>query len=397
MTGVALAASCLLAGPAWSLGLGRLTVQSALGESLRAEIDVTSISPEEASTLQLRVAGPEVYRTAGIDYNAVLPSAQVALVRRNDGRSVLRVTSDRAVVEPFLDVILEVNWAAGRLVRAYTLLLDPPANRPPPMAAAPAVPAAPTAPLVSPAPRAASPTPAPVRPPAVTAAPTPTPAAAPAPKAERVRVASGDTLSRIASRVRPDGVSLDQMLVSLFRANPQAFMGENMNRLKAGAVLEVPTGTVAGQVESSDARRVIVAQSADFDAYRQRLAGNVAPTPAAQAPARQAAGKVQAQVDDRKQAAVAPDQLKLSQGSMQASAPVAADSKKTEQRDAATRVAELARNVEELKRLQGETATAAPPASAPAEAPGPAVVAPTGPGRIAQDGRGTAAGPGAGT
>ncbi len=376
MTGVALAASCLLAGPAWSLGLGRLTVQSALGESLRAEIDVTSISPEEASTLQLRVAGPEVYRTAGIDYNAVLPSAQVALVRRNDGRSVLRVTSDRAVVEPFLDVILEVNWAAGRLVRAYTLLLDPPANRPPPMAAAPAVPAAPTAPLVSPAPRAASPTPAPVRPPAVTAAPTPTPAAAPAPKAERVRVASGDTLSRIASRVRPDGVSLDQMLVSLFRANPQAFMGENMNRLKAGAVLEVPTGTVAGQVESSDARRVIVAQSADFDAYRQRLAGNVAPTPAAQAPARQAAGKVQAQVDDRKQAAVAPDQLKLSQGSMQASAPVAADSKKTEQRDAATRVAELARNVEELKRLQGETATAAPPASAPAEAPGPAVVAP---------------------
>jgi pilus assembly protein FimV len=376
MTGVALAASCLLAGPAWSLGLGRLTVQSALGESLRAEIDVTSISPEEASTLQLRVAGPDVYRTAGIDYNAVLPSAQVALVRRNDGRSVLRVTSDRAVVEPFLDVILEVNWAAGRLVRAYTLLLDPPASRPVPMAAAPA-PAAPTAPVVAPAPRTASPAPAPVRPPAVAAAPAPTPTAAPAPKAERVRVASGDTLSRIASRVRPDGVSLDQMLVSLFRANPQAFMGENMNRLKAGAVLEVPSGTAAGQIEASDARRVIVAQSADFDAYRQRLAGSVVPAPATQAPARQAAGKVQAQVDDRKQAAPAPDQLKLSQGSMQASAPVAADSKKTQERDAATRVAELARNVEELKRLQGETATAAPPASAPAEAAGPAVTAPT--------------------
>ena len=377
MTGVALAASCLLAGPAWSLGLGRLTVQSALGESLRAEIDVTSISPEEASTLQLRVAGPEVYRTAGIDYNAVLPSAQVALVRRNDGRSVLRVTSDRAVVEPFLDVILEANWAAGRLVRAYTLLLDPPANRPSPMAAAPAAPAAPTAPVVAPTPRAATPAPAPVRAPAVAAVPAPTPAAAPAPKAERVRVASGDTLSRIASRVRPDGVSLDQMLVSLFRANPQAFMGENMNRLKAGAVLEVPTGAAAGQVESSQARRVILAQSADFDAYRRRLAGNVAPAPATQAPARQAAGKVQAQVDDRKQAAPAPDQLKLSQGSMQASAPVAADSEKTEQRDAATRVAELARNVEELKRLQGETATAAPPASAPAEAAGPSVAAPT--------------------
>jgi pilus assembly protein FimV len=381
LTGVALAASCLLAGPAWSLGLGRLTVQSALGESLRAEIDVTSISPEEASTLQLRVAGPDVYRTAGIDYNAVLPSAQVTLVRRNDGRSVLRVTSDRAVVEPFLDVILEVNWASGRLVRAYTLLLDPP--RP----AAPAMAAAPTPPVAAPAPRPAAPAaapvpapaavPAPARAPAVAAAPAPAPAPAPAAAArpgsapaERVRVESGDTLSRIASRVRPDGVSLDQMLVSLFRANPQAFMGENMNRLKAGAVLDLPAESASSQIDASEARRVIVAQSADFDAYRQRLAGNVAPAPAAEAPARQATGTVQARVDDRKQAAPAPDQLKLSQGSMQASAPEAADSSRTQQRDAAARVAELARNVEELKRLQSDTASAAPaPAVAAASAP----------------------------
>jgi pilus assembly protein FimV len=382
-TGVALAAACLLAGPAWSLGLGRLTVQSALGETLRAEIDVTSISPEEASTLQLRVAGADVYRTAGIDYSAVLPSTQVTLVRRNDGRSVLRVTSDRAVVEPFLDVILEVNWAAGRLVRAYTLLLDPPASRPAPMAAAPA---APTPPVVAPAPRAAAPAPAPAT--AATLAPTPAPARAPAAatarapaaaataKTERVRVASGDTLSRIASRVRPNGVSLDQMLVSLFRANPQAFMGENMNRLKAGAVLEVPAAGAADQVDASEARRVIVAQSADFDAYRQRLAGNVAPAPAAELPSRQASGKVQTRVDDRKQAAPAPDQLKLSQGSTQASAPLVAESKKTEQRDAAARVAELARNVEELKRLQSETAPAAPSAAAPTEAAVPAVAPP---------------------
>jgi pilus assembly protein FimV len=391
---VALAAACLLAGPAWSLGLGRLTVQSALGEPLRAEIDVTSISPEEASTLQLRVAGADVYRTAGIDYNAVLPSAQVTLVRRNDGRSALRVTSDRAVVEPFLDVILEVNWASGRLVRAYTLLLDPPSGRP----AAPAMAAAPTPPVAAPAPRAAPtpaplPAPAPARAPAVAAAPAaapaPTPAPAPAPaaaqpvatKSERVRVESGDTLSRIASRVRPDGVSLDQMLVSLFRANPQAFTGENMNRLKAGAVLDVPTEGASGQIDAAEARRVIVAQSADFDAFRQRLAGNVAPAPAPQAPARQATGTVQARVDDRKQTAPAPDQLKLSQGSMQASAPEAADSGKTQQRDAAARVAELARNVEELKRLQSETATAAPSpaqpaASAPAAAAAPAVTPP---------------------
>ncbi|MCP5273152.1 MAG: hypothetical protein H6932_18290, partial [Burkholderiaceae bacterium] len=140
-TGVAVAAACLLAGPAWSLGLGRLSVQSALGESLRAEIAVTSITPEEASTLQLRVASPDVYRTAGIDYNAVLASAQVSLEQRPDGRSVLRLSSNRAVTEPFLDVILEANWASGRLVRAYTLLLDPPvvARAPAPAATPPVV------------------------------------------------------------------------------------------------------------------------------------------------------------------------------------------------------------------------------------------------------------------
>ncbi|MBT9489641.1 MAG: FimV family protein [Rubrivivax sp.] len=375
LTGVALAASCLVSGQAWALGLGRLTVQSALGESLRAEIDVTSITPEEASTLTLRVASPDVYRSAGIDYNSVLPSAQVALQRRPDGRTVLRVTSDRAVVEPFLDVILEVNWASGRLVRAYTLLLDPPTTRPAPPVQA----AAPTSPVVTPGP---TPAPAPQR--AAVPAPAPAPSAAPAkpsaPKtaagparADKVRVEAGDTLSRIASRVRPEGVSLEQMLVSLYRANPDAFVAENMNRLRAGSVLDVPAPESAQQIETAEARRVIQAQSADFSAYRQRLAGNVAPAPVAEAPARKTTGTVQAQVDDRKQAAPTPDQLKLSQGSAKASAPEAAVSRQTEQRDAAARVAELARNVEELKRLQGTAASAA--AKPVPAAPAPAVVA----------------------
>ncbi|RVT54504.1 hypothetical protein ENE75_04085 [Rubrivivax albus] len=379
-TGVAVAAACLLAGPAWSLGLGRLSVQSALGESLRAEIAVTSITPEEASTLQLRVASPDVYRTAGIDYNAVLASAQVALEQRPDGRSVLRLSSNRAVTEPFLDVILEANWASGRLVRAYTLLLDPPvvARAPAPAATPPVVSSPPAA---APAPRATTspvpmpppaPAPAPTRAPAVAAAPVPAPAPARAATPDSVRVRSGDTLSGIAERVRPESVSLDQMLVSLYRANPQAFMGENMNRLKAGAVLNVPSAADVSAIESAEARRIIVAQSTDFDAYRQRLAGNVAPAPAAEAPSRQATGTVQTQVDDRRPTAPAPDQLKLSQGSVQASAPEATVSRETSQRDAAARVAELARNVEELKRLQSEAAT---PAAAPAPAPAPAPAA----------------------
>ncbi|EHR72742.1 hypothetical protein BurJ1DRAFT_3942, partial [Burkholderiales bacterium JOSHI_001] len=151
LNGVALAAMCVAAGNAWALGLGRLNVQSALGETLRADIDVTSLAPEEENSLRVRIASPDAYRAAGVDYNAVLPATTAVLMRRADGRPFLRLTSDRAVQEPFVDVILELNWATGRLVREYTLLFDPPTMRPAPPVQA----AAPTAPVMGAAPQPA--------------------------------------------------------------------------------------------------------------------------------------------------------------------------------------------------------------------------------------------------
>lgn len=417
LTGVALAAACLMATPTWALGLGRLAVQSALGEGLRAEIDVTSLAPEEAATLQLRVAGPDVYQAAGVDYSAVLASTRVSLQRRPDGRTVLRLTSDRAVVEPFLDVILEATWASGRLVRAYTLLLDPPAlpsQAPPVLAGAqtPAVVSAPPAapPAATAAPAAAPPVAAeppravttPVRPapePAVAprpaaappAAPAPAPAQAGAPAPRQVRVERGDTLSRIAERTRAASVSLDQMLVALFRANPDAFMGENMNRLKAGVVLDVPTAAEAEQVSRPEAREVIVAQSADFDAYRQRLASGVGRGETPPAAARQDRGTVQARVEDRSRAAAeAPDRLTLAQpeaapaAAAQAEAQASQASREAEARAAAARVAELARNVEELRRLQAAAETTAAGATSPAAPAAPGAAADAAPAIVAQ-------------
>ena len=165
------------------------------------------------------------------------------------------------------------------------------------------------------------------------------------------------------------------MLVSLFRANPQAFMGDNMNRLKAGVVLSVPAADEAARTTPQQAREIIVAQSADFAAYRQRLASG-GTAQAAAVPARQATGRVQAQVDDSRQsAAQTPDRLTLSQGAVQASAPEARTARAGERSDANTRLSELARNVEELKRLQSGTSAAAPAApavAAPAPAPAPA-------------------------
>ena len=171
-------------------------------------------------------------------------------------------------------------------------------------------------------------------------------------------------------------MSLDQTLVSLYRGNPQAFIGENMNRLKAGVLLKVPTAETAAAVDPTEARQVIQAQSADFGSFRQRLASAV-PAAAAEAPTRKDAGKVRAEIDDRKDTAAAtPDKLTLSKGAS-AAKPGASEvklSKDKEKQDAAVRVAELSKSVEELKKLSGAAnvaAVPAPPPVAPAPAPMP--------------------------
>ncbi|WP_422015366.1 FimV/HubP family polar landmark protein [Roseateles sp.] len=384
---------------AHALGLGKLNVQSALGETMRAEIDVTSLTAEEAATLKVRVAPPESYRASGVEFNPVLASAQVQIARLN-GRTVLRVSSDRAVQEPFVDVILELTWSSGRLVREYTLLFDPPSlpkpapviTAPPAMAAAPApLPAQPASSEAVPAPApviattlprngpasapAAAPAPAPAIARAPTPAPAPVPARPPAVAAAEYTVRPGDSLSRIAGRSQVSGISLDQMLVGLFRNNPDAFIDGNMNRLKAGSTLQVPGSDALGAVSHGEARQIILAQSADFSAYRQRLA-SAAPTLQNNESERQSKGQVQAAVDDRKPAAApTPDKLTLSKANgAAASATEAKLSKEAEKKDAAARVAELTRNVEELKKLSSAAKPAATVASA-APAPAPATPA----------------------
>jgi pilus assembly protein FimV len=397
LTGAA-AASLIIAAPhAGALGLGRLSVQSALGETLQAEIEITSMTPEEAANLRIRVAPPESYRAANVDYNPVLPSTKATLQRRPDGRQFVRLASDRGVQEPFVDVILEISWATGRLVREYTLLFDPPAvaHAPASAPAAPPTAAAPTftSPVISAAPPARVPLSpaerrAAARQAAVDAASSPearAPTRLPAADSDEYRVRSGDSLSRIATRMQRQGVSLDQMLVALFRANPQAFTGDNMNRLKAGVVLSVPAGEAAQSVSPPQARQIINAQSADFGAYRQRLAG-MATAVKPEGSARQASGKVQASVEDRKQtAAPTPDKLTLSKGTVAGAAagPEAQISKERERQAADARVAELAKNVDQLKKLKGDAAASAaaapgvaPAASAMVARPSTTVVAP---------------------
>src|SRR5450755_1788152 len=328
LTSVAAAMLALASPWASALGLGRLSVQSALGEAMQAEIEVTSMTADEQANLKIRVAPPEAYRAANVDYNAVLPTTRATLQKRSDGRLYVRLVSDRGVQEPFVDVILEISWATGRLVREYTLLFDPPASV---RAAAPPAPGTSTSPVIS----AAPPAPAALAPStssamtvreareaaraearerraaarAAAAEPRNRDEAAPAARSagadvDEYRVRTGDSLSKIAGRTQRQGVSLDQMLVSLFRANPSAFSGNNMNRLKAGVVLAVPSAESAQGVSPGEARQTITAQSADFGAYRQRLASSaMAAAPQAEPSKRRGGGKVQASIDDKQQSA----------------------------------------------------------------------------------------------
>ncbi|MFW5331540.1 FimV/HubP family polar landmark protein [Hydrogenophaga sp. ZJX-1] len=375
----------LQASDAQALALGRMVVQSALGEPLRAEVDVLEITAEESASLRVGLAAAGAFRAAGMDFNAALADLQVVLQRRPDGRAFLRLTGSRPVNEPFMDMILEANWASGRIVRDYTLLFDPPNLRPPvPAPLAPAVTAQATpAPVTPPA----VPSTAAVRPPEAASAPVARAPAAPASAApdagagtaSRVRVKTGDTAGRIAASHLPANVSLDQMLVAMLRANPDAFIGGNVNRIKAGSLVELPDETAAAATPSGEARQIIAAQSSDFNEFRRRLASRV---PAAEVAAadRQAAGRVQAEVQDQKPAPATQDKLTLSKGAAAPgqSAPEAKIAEERRAGEASTRVAELSRNIEELNKIAPAAAPTAAAGSAPAapDAPKPAAVTP---------------------
>ncbi|MBC7683116.1 MAG: fimbrial protein FimV, partial [Ferruginibacter sp.] len=364
----------LSGGNAMALSLGRMTVLSGLGEPLRADIELPDITADEAGSLKPEVAPAEAFRAAGLEYNSVLAELRIVLQRRADGKSFLRLSSNRTVTDPFIDLILQVNWASGRIVRDYTILLDPPVPRQ-------AAPAVATAPQVT-APAAAAPiTPRPaatVAPPAAAAVPAParSTAAQPAPAAAKpaasdarqVTVKAGDTASRIASTSKPASVSLDQMLVAMLRANPNAFINGNVNRVKAGAVLDVPNASQAGSTAPVEATQIISAQSRDFNAFRSKLAGGVPAVQVAGAD-RKASGKVQAEIDEKKLSTIAPDKLTLSKGALKNKTDEDKIARDKADKEASTRVAELAKNITELNKLGASTVVPPAPAASPTKAP----------------------------
>jgi pilus assembly protein FimV len=370
-TALAVAAAVLMAVPASeanALALGRVTVQSSLGEPLRADIDVPDINADEVSSLRAALASPDAFKAAGFDYNSALQNITITLMKRPDGRYFLQLTTRSPVNDPFIDLIIEANWSSGRIVRDYTMLFDPPNLRQPAPLAAQVSPVAPQSPSQAGTVSRATPggtagrAPSGSRSPATARTPAVQPQAAAKPasgESKQVTVQPGDTAGKIAAANKPPNVSLDQMLVAMLRSNPDAFAGGNVNRLRAGAVLDLPAGESAGLVPSDEASRTIVAQSRDFNEFRRRLAEGLPTTRIAPAD-RQSSGKVQASVEDKKPSAAAPDKLTLSKGAIQGKGAEDQIARDRAAKDSAARVAELNKNISNLNKLT--TGTPAPKA-----------------------------------
>ncbi len=257
----------------WALGLGEIHLQSALNEPLRAQIDLVAAAPEELAGLRVSLASADAFTRYGIQRPSFLSSFNFQVGKAKDGHSILLVTSSVAIPEPFVTFLVEVDWSRGHVMREYTVLLDPPlyaANETASTAAPVAMPSTATAAAAAPMPAPAAATPSETTPaetsPAGTSAAEPAPAAAATAQAEPAaaaaagpiaggtyRVARGDTLTKIAHDLRAGGKgSIDQTMLAVFRANPQAFDG-NINILRRGAILRIPGADQMAALNESEA------------------------------------------------------------------------------------------------------------------------------------------------
>ncbi|MDE2478345.1 MAG: LysM peptidoglycan-binding domain-containing protein [Betaproteobacteria bacterium] len=360
--------ACLAALPgavplAGAFGLGHVVVLSTLGQPLSANIEITQITPDEAQSLRVGVAPDSLYEAQHLSYSDALQGATVLLRQDASGHSYLHLSGTRPVHEPFVDLLLRADWAHGELTRNYTLLLDPPGFREPGVASIAPQSAAPLARAVQ-----------------------RTLPAAPPPAGSRsgYTVQRGDTLFSIARSYAGGEVSLDQMLAAMYSANQGAFIDGDINRLRAGAVLKVPSAGQAQALSSSQAHQIIVAHSGDFGAYRRRLAG-LSPTRSG-GNARSMHGTVQARVQEPGSGASGPQsQLRLSQAGVAAPGQTAEANWIAAQKQAEALAAKLAAakaDVAALAKLAASASAAAramqpgaaPAASAP-QAASPASVA----------------------
>jgi pilus assembly protein FimV len=287
---------------ALALGLGTIHVNSKLNQPLDAEIPILQGTAGEAEGLLVQLAAAEDFDRVGLNRARLTVPLEFSLVKGTHGDLSIKVTSKEPVREPFLDFLVEANWPKGRLLREYTVLLDPPvmapatgaavtaaakpAERAPTQALPEAKPKAPpkptrTAPVVAAAPRSPAPEPK-----AAPATPAPKRAAA----SGEYTVEAGDTLSGIARDMRPDeSTNINQLMLALLKQNPNAFFKENINALKRGSILRIPSADqIKATGSASEAAAEVHSQIEDWRggaAAKPTLVADTGTQPAPKTPA----------------------------------------------------------------------------------------------------------------
>ena len=312
---VLLLSALLSPGALYALGLGEIHLHSALNQPFDADIDLVAAQEDDLSALRASLAPNDVFARYGIDKPAYLADFTFRVVRGSDGRSYLKVTSPRPVTEPFVTMLVAADWPRGRLLREYTVLLDPPVFAPPMQASEPSV----AAPVVQAPPRTApsrSPSPGPESTPSA-AAPDGQATTRPTVVAgSEYRVQRNDTLWKIASEAYPGSRSnVNRAMVAIYQSNQQAF-DNNINVLRSGATLRIPEAAAVEAIPASEAAAEVArqyklwrdgstgAESADTAGGRLRLVspeqGSAAASTATQ-PAAVAGGASDSQLQSRVQ------------------------------------------------------------------------------------------------
>lgn len=234
---------------AFALGLGGIKVESALNEPLDARVRLISVGQMAIDDIRVKLAGPEGFRRAGIERPFLLSKLRFRPVFPENGEPYIQVSTRETIREPFLDFLLEVSWPQGNLVREFTILLDPPTYQPPGSEVV----------AVSPEPDSASPG---------------SPASA---TSTYGPVQRSETLWVIAGKVQPDtDVSRNRTMVALLKSNPEAFHRGNINLLKKGALLTIPTPGEIAAITETEARATVKQQ---MDEWRKGRRVLTAPSP----------------------------------------------------------------------------------------------------------------------
>ena len=388
--------------PAAALDLGRLQILSGIGEPLRAEIEVAQASPEELRTLRAQLASPGAFSQAGMEFNPALNGVTANLLNRPNGTPVITLSGRAPIQENFIDLILEAQTSTGKLTKNYALLLNSVSDRLARSSSTPASANSPQLPVVPPLVQPIPPAAAPLRPVETSASPNPlnatsvelnarnipvyrfapvdntqtprpkpsatetsapsaalrAPAVQARPKGNEpsreagdrsIKVRPGDTASRLAIRYLGGQASLDQMMLAMLKANPDAFIQGNVNLVKAGAVLQIPNLDEATQIPRDEARKTVIAQTKEFAEYARRLAES--PLLVDSKNSRSMSGTVTAEPAKPAPAALQQDKLTLSKSSVSANAADAKLASEREAKDTSDQLAALNKNLKDLEAL----------------------------------------------